>query len=160
MRAVVQRVSRGSVKIGNDYYREIGKGMVVLLGVHKDDTESDVKKLAEKICNLRIFNDENEKLNLSINDVNGELLIISQFTLYGDSKRGNRPSFIDSAGAEKGNHFYEMFVSECKQFLGEVRVKTGIFGAMMTVEIINEGPVTIIVHTDYNKILSEKWKNK
>jgi D-tyrosyl-tRNA(Tyr) deacylase len=156
MRAVIQRVSRGSVKIGEDYYREIGSGMVVLLGVHKDDTEADAKKLADKICNLRIFNDDNDKLNLSINDVNGEMLIISQFTLYGDCKKGNRPSFIDSANAEKGNQLYEIFVEECKQLLGEERVKTGIFGAMMTVEIINEGPVTIIVHTDYNKILSEK----
>lgn len=156
MRAVIQRVSRGSVRIGEDYYREIGSGMVVLLGVHKDDTEADAKKLADKICNLRIFNDDNDKLNLSINDVNGEMLIISQFTLYGDCKKGNRPSFIDSANAEKGNQLYEIFVEECKQLLGEERVKTGIFGAMMTVEIINEGPVTIIVHTDYNKILSEK----
>lgn len=156
MRAVVQRVSRGSVKIGEDYYREIGAGLVVLLGVHKDDTEADAKKLAEKICNLRIFNDENEKLNLSIIDINGELLIISQFTLYGDCKRGNRPSFTDSANSEKGNELYEMFVKECKNILGEDRIKTGIFGAMMTVEIINEGPVTIIVHTDYNKTLSEK----
>jgi len=156
MRAVIQRVSRGSVKIGEDYYREIGSGMVVLLGVHKDDTEADAKKLADKICNLRIFNDDNDKLNLSINDVNGEMLIISQFTLYGDCKKGNRPSFIDSANAEKGNQLYEIFVEECKQLLGEERIKTGIFGAMMTVEIINEGPVTIIVHTDYNKILSEK----
>ncbi len=156
MRAVVQRVSRGSVKIGNDYYKEIGNGMVVLLGVHKDDTEEDATKLAEKICNLRIFNDENGKLNLSINQVSGEMLIISQFTLYGDCKRGNRPSFIDSADAAKGNAIYELFVKECKKILGEERIKTGIFGAMMTVEIINEGPVTIIVHTDYNKTLSEK----
>lgn len=156
MRAVIQRVSRGSVKIGEDYLREIGFGMVVLLGVHKDDTETDAIKLAEKICNLRIFNDENEKLNLSINDVNGEMLIISQFTLYGDCKRGNRPSFTDSANAEKGNELYELFVKECKRLLGGDRVKTGIFGAMMTVEIINEGPVTIIAHTDYYKTLSEK----
>lgn len=156
MRAVIQRVSRGSVKIGEDYYREIGSGMVILLGVHKDDTELDAIKLAEKICNLRIFNDQNEKLNLSINDVNGEMLIISQFTLYGDCKRGNRPSFTDSANADKGKLFYETFVRECKKLLGDERVKTGIFGAMMTVEIINEGPVTIIVHTDYNKTLSEK----
>jgi len=156
MRAVIQRVSRGSVKIGDDYYREIGEGLVVLLGVHKDDTEQDTIKLAEKICNLRIFNDENEKLNLSINDVSGEMLIISQFTLYGDCKRGNRPSFTDSANAEKGNLLYDLFVKECKRILGDERVKTGIFGAMMTVEIINEGPVTIIAHTDYNKSLSEK----
>ncbi len=156
MRAVIQRVSRGSVKIGDDYYREIGVGLVVLLGVHKDDNEQDAIKLAEKICNLRIFNDEKEKLNLSINDVNGEMLIISQFTLYGDCKRGNRPSFTDSANAEKGNLLYEKFVNECRRILGEDRIKTGIFGAMMTVEIINEGPVTILAHTDYNKTLSEK----
>ncbi len=156
MRAVIQRVSHGSVKVGNNYFREIGNGMVVLVGVHKDDSEQDATKLAEKICNLRIFNDENEKLNLSIMDVGGELLIISQFTLYGDCKRGNRPSFTDSANAEKGNALYEIFVKECKKILGEERVKTGIFGAMMTIEIINEGPVTILVHTDYNKSLSEK----
>lgn len=156
MRAVIQRVSRGSVKIGNDYYQEIGHGLVVLLGVHKDDNEQDAIKLAEKICNLRIFNDEKEKLNLAIDEVQGEMLIISQFTLYGDCKRGNRPSFTDSANAEKGNLLYELFIKECKRILGEDRVKTGIFGAMMTIEIINEGPVTIIAHTDYNKILSEK----
>jgi D-tyrosyl-tRNA(Tyr) deacylase len=156
MRTVIQRVSRGSVRIGDDYYREIGKGLVVLVAVHKDDTDEDAIKLAEKICNLRIFNDENEKLNLSIKDVGGEMLIISQFTLYGDCKRGNRPSFTDSANAEKGNQLYERFVNECKRILGEENIKTGIFGAMMNVEIINEGPVTIIAHTDYNKTLSEK----
>ncbi len=151
MKAVIQRVSRGSVKIKDDYYREIGQGLVILLGVHKDDTEQDAIKLAEKICNMRIFNDENDKLNLSLNDVNGELLVISQFTIYGDSKRGNRPSFIESANAEKGNYLYEVFVQECRKLLGSQRVKTGIFGEMMIVEIINEGPVTIIAHTDYNK---------
>ncbi len=149
MKAVIQRVSRGSVKVGNDYYKEIGQGLVVLLGVHKNDTEADAKKLAEKICNLRIFNDEYEKLNLSIKDVNGEMLIISQFTIYGDCKRGNRPSFTESAGAELGNKLYEVFVNDCKKILGEERVKTGIFGAMMSVEIINEGPVTIIAQTNH-----------
>lgn len=152
MKAVIQRVSRGSVKIRDEYYREISNGLVVLLGVHKDDTEQDAKKLAEKICNMRIFNDENEKLNLSLNDINGEILIISQFTIYGDTKRGNRPSFTDSANAEKGNYLYDIFIEECKKLLGSERVKTGIFAEMMTVEIINEGPVTIIAHTDYNKI--------
>lgn len=151
MKAVIQRVSRGSVKIEPDYYQKIGNGMVVLLGVHQNDTEEDAKKLAEKICNLRIFNDSNNKLNLSIKEINGEVLIISQFTIYGDTRRGNRPSFTGSASSEKGNKLYEAFVNYTKAILGKDKVKTGIFGAMMTVEIINEGPVTIIAHTDYNK---------
>lgn len=145
VRAVIQRVSKGSVTIGKDYYQEIGQGFVVLLGIHKDDQETSVRKLAEKITNLRIFNDADEKLNLSLKDINGEVLIISQFTLYGDARRGNRPSFTESANAEKGNLFYEKFVKEMIDLLGENRIKTGIFGAMMKVEIINEGPVTIII---------------
>lgn len=145
MRAVVQRVSRGCVKIGTDYSQEINNGMVVLLGVHKEDFNQNAQKLAEKICNLRIFNDENEKLNRSLIDIDGEMLVVSQFTLYGDCRKGNRPSFTDAAGAELGNMLYEKFIECIKNILGSDKVKTGIFGEMMSVEIKNEGPVTLIV---------------
>lgn len=148
MKAVVQRVSQGSVKIGSNYERKIGKGMVVLLGVHKNDNSSNTKKLAEKICNLRIFNDENEKLNKSITDINGEMLIISQFTIYGDCRKGNRPSFTEAANAELGNKLYQEFVECTSAIIGAEKVKTGIFGAMMSVEIINDGPVTLIVSSE------------
>jgi len=111
------------------------------------------KKLAEKICNLRIFNDENEKLNKSIIDINGEMLIISQFTIYGDCRKGNRPSFTDAAGAELGNKLYQEFVENVSAILGADKVKTGIFGAMMSVEIINDGPVTLIVSIENEELL-------
>ncbi|MBU2446871.1 MAG: D-tyrosyl-tRNA(Tyr) deacylase [Bacteroidetes bacterium] len=153
MKAVVQRVSRGSVEIGTDYERKIGEGMVVLLGVNKSDLSSHAKKLAEKICNLRIFNDENEKLNKSIIDIHGEMLIISQFTIYGDCRKGNRPSFTDAAGAELGNKLYQEFVENVSAILGADKVKTGIFGAMMSVEIINDGPVTLIVSIENEELL-------
>lgn len=145
MRAVIQRVSKGSVTVGNEYYQEIKNGIVLLLGININDEQESIKKLADKIINLRIFNDENEKLNLSLKDVNGDILIISQFTLFGDTRRGNRPSFTESASADKGKLFYEKFIDYMKLLISPEKVKTGIFGAMMKVEIINEGPVTIIM---------------
>jgi D-tyrosyl-tRNA(Tyr) deacylase len=148
MRALVQRVSEGGVFIEKENYSaEIGKGMVILLGIRNDDKIEDINFVADKCCNLRIFGDENEKMNLSVKDVDGEVLIISQFTLYGDARRGNRPSFTDAARPEKGEEFYKLFIQRVEENLGKEKVKSGIFGAMMMVKIINDGPVTIMVES-------------
>ncbi len=150
MRALVQRVSEGSVKInteGGEYFREIGLGMVILLGVTHTDGIDEVRFVANKCSNLRIFEDENGKMNLSLKDVGGEVLVISQFTLYGDARKGNRPNFINAAKPEVAEELYEKFIEEMKNNLGEDKVKTGIFGAMMKVKICNDGPVTIIVES-------------
>ena len=148
MRVVVQRVSEGSVTIpGEKYEAKIGNGLVVLLGIKIGDGEKDVTFLADKCCNLRIFENENDKMNLSIKDINGEMLIISQFTLYGDAQKGNRPGFTDAARPEEAIPLYEKFIARVKENIGEERVKTGIFGAMMMVKIFNDGPVTIIIES-------------
>jgi len=148
LRVVVQRVSEGSVTIpGEKYEAKIGNGLVVLLGIKIGDNEKDVAFLADKCCNLRIFEDENDKMNLSIKDINGEMLIISQFTLYGDAQKGNRPGFTDAARPEEAIPLYEKFIARVKENIGDERVKTGIFGAMMMVKIFNDGPVTIIIES-------------
>jgi D-tyrosyl-tRNA(Tyr) deacylase len=148
MRALVQRVAEGGVYISSENYSaEIEKGMVVLLGIKSEDTEDDLIFVADKCCSLRIFGDENDKMNLSIKDVNGEMLVISQFTIYGDAQRGNRPCFTDAARPEIAIPIYEKFVERLKANIGEDKVKTGIFGAMMKVKIINDGPVTIIIES-------------
>jgi D-tyrosyl-tRNA(Tyr) deacylase len=148
MRALVQRVSEGGVKISSHKYEEkTGKGMVVLLGVKKGDTIDDVNFVADKCCNLRIFDDENDKMNLSIKDINGDMLIISQFTLYGDALKGNRPSFSNAAEPVLAEELYNKFIDRVNQNLGPGKVKSGIFAAMMEVKIINDGPVTILVHS-------------
>ena len=148
MRVVVQRVSEGSVTIpGEKYEAKIGNGLVVLLGIKIGDGEKDVTFLADKCCNLRIFEDENDKMNLSIKDINGEMLIISQFTLYGDAQKGNRPGFTDAAKPEEAIPLYEKFIKRVKENIGETKVKTGVFGAMMMVKIFNDGPVTIIIES-------------
>ncbi len=152
MRAVVQRVSEGGVYIEKENYKaEISKGLVILLGIKADDSAADMEFVADKCSSLRIFEDENEKMNLSLKDVNGEVLIISQFTLYGDAQKGNRPSFIDAARPEVAIPLYEKFIERMKNNLGEDKVKTGLFGAMMKVKIINDGPVTIIIESKNNK---------
>ncbi len=148
MRAVVQRVSEGGVYIPKENYSaEIGKGMVILLGIKTGDTPEDVNFVADKCCSLRIFEDENEKMNLSLQDINGEILIISQFTLYGNTRKGNRPSFIEAARPETAIPLYESFIKRLQNNIGPEKVKTGIFGAMMSVKIINDGPVTITVES-------------
>ena len=148
MKAVVQRVSSGSVTIKSEnYYAEIGKGQVILLGIKEGDTEQDAIFLADKCTNLRIFEDENGKMNLSLKDVNGEVLVISQFTLYGDAQKGNRPSFSLAAKPDTAIPLYEKFLTRIKENLGSEKVKEGIFGAMMEVKIINDGPVTIIIES-------------
>ncbi len=146
MKVVVQRVSEGGVYIkDSDYKAEIKKGFVILLGIKFDDSEKDVIFLADKCSNLRVFEDENDKMNLSIKDINGEALVISQFTLYGDAQKGNRPGFTDAAKPEIAIPLYEKFINRLKEDIGFDKVKTGIFGAMMQVKIVNDGPVTIII---------------
>ena len=144
MRLVVQRVTEASVSVDGKTVGKINKGFLVLLGIKTTDTKQDVDYLVRKLINLRIFTDENDKMNLSLEAVNGELLIISQFTLYGDCKKsGNRPSFSDSAKPDIAIPLYEYFVEECKKQIPVVQ--TGIFGADMKVSLLNDGPVTLIL---------------
>jgi D-aminoacyl-tRNA deacylase len=146
MKVVVQRVSEGAVSIPEENYKaEIGKGLVILLGIKTGDNEKDVIFLADKCCSLRIFQDENNKMNLSVKDINGDILIISQFTLYGDAQKGNRPGFTDAARSEEAIPLFNKFISRVKENIGESKVKTGKFGAMMLVDIFNDGPVTVII---------------
>jgi len=148
MRALVQRVSEGSVTVEDPkHHEEIKKGMVILLGIKEGDTEDDLDFVADKCSNLRIFEDGNEKMNLSLKDIGGEALVISQFTLYGDARKGNRPSFTDAARSETANVMYEKFIQRMKFNLGGDKVKSGVFGAMMMVRIMNDGPVTILVES-------------
>ncbi len=143
MRAVVQRVTRAKVTVDGEIVGEIGNGLVVLLGIARDDTKLDAAYLAEKIAALRIFDDEAGKMNVSVKDINGGLLIISQFTLYGDVRRGLRPSWIDAAAPEVAEPLYEFFVRQTQTFITDVA--TGSFRAMMQVELVNDGPVTILL---------------
>lgn len=148
MRALLQRVSRGGVDIPeDDYSASIGKGLVVLLGVKHSDTEADALYLADKTAALRIFSDDEGKMNLSVTDIAGEILVISQFTLYGDGSKGNRPGFTDSAKPPVAIPLYEKYIRRLRDILGDEKIKTGIFGAMMSVEIINDGPVTIMLES-------------
>ena len=144
MKLVIQKVKKAKVEVEDKTVGQIEKGYMVLLGVKKGDTKENADYLARKLCNLRIFEDENGKMNLSIKDVNGELLIISQFTLYGNTKDGNRPSFIEAEKPEKANRLYEYFMAKCKEN-GIEKVEKGIFGAHMDVSLINDGPNTIIM---------------
>ncbi|MGL5615486.1 MAG: D-aminoacyl-tRNA deacylase [Sarcina sp.] len=148
MRAVVQRVSSSSVKVDGEIVGVINKGFNVLIGISKDDNIEDLKYIKDKIMNLRVFQDENDKMNLSIQDVKGELLIISQFTLYGDCRKGRRPNFMDALGGNEAKELYEEFI---KSFDNEdIKVQTGIFGADMKVSIENDGPVTLLLESKKN----------
>jgi len=142
MIAVLQRVSKGDVTIYGKTCGAIRHGLVILLGVMKDDTEKDVIFLTEKVLGFRIFNDKNEKMNLSIKDINGSVLVISQFTLCGDWKKGRRPSFVHAATPEKGKHLYEQFIYHLREM--GIHVDSGKFGATMSVSLVNEGPVTFV----------------
>ena len=144
MRLIVQRVANANVKVEDKIVGEIKKGFLVLCGITHTDTEKEADYLAKKLCKLRVFEDENEKMNLSLKDIGGELLIISQFTLYADTvSSGNRPSFINAARPEKAEPLYNYFIDKCKEF--DIPVQKGIFGADMKVSLLNDGPVTIIL---------------
>jgi D-aminoacyl-tRNA deacylase len=147
MRALVQRVKQCSVTIEGKLNSSIGRGLLVLLGVKNGDTEVDAKYLAERCAALRIFDDEDGKMNLSVKDVHGETMVVSQFTLYGDTRKGNRPSYADAAPPDRAELLYDHFTARLRKLLGEQRVATGVFRAMMDVELINDGPVTLIVES-------------
>ena len=143
MKLVIQRVKNASVEVDKKIVGKIEKGFLVLIGIKVGDTKEQADYLVRKLCNLRVFTDENDKMNLSLKDVNGELLLVSQFTLYGDTKNGNRPSFIEAARPEEANKMYEYIIEKCKEKI--VKVETGVFGAKMKVSLINDGPTTIIM---------------
>jgi D-tyrosyl-tRNA(Tyr) deacylase len=146
MRAVIQRVTRASVTIGNKIKSEIRTGLVVLTGIEETDNDADIEWLCSKIANLRVFNDKDDVMNLSVLDVNGNILVISQFTLYAKTKKGNRPSYIRAAHPDIAIPLYNKFVTTLSTLTGK-EVYTGEFGAMMQVELVNDGPVTIIIDT-------------
>jgi D-tyrosyl-tRNA(Tyr) deacylase len=146
MRAVIQRVSEASVAIGNDVKSSIHKGLLVLLGIEEADSMEDIEELCGKIARLRIFDDENGIMNLSVVETKGEILVVSQFTLHASTKKGNRPSYIKAAKPEIAIPLYEQFVKQLEKEFG-LPIKTGEFGAMMQVSLINNGPVTILMDT-------------
>ena len=143
MKVLIQRVKKASVTIDGELYSSIGKGILALVGIEKGDGIEQVQKLAKKVTNLRIFPDENDKMNLSLLDVQGEMLVVSQFTLCGDCKKGTRPSFDKSAPPDIANDLYEKFTQEIKNY--GIKTQTGKFAAMMDVELINDGPVTFML---------------
>ena len=147
MKIVVQRVKNAKVDVEGKTVGKIDKGFLVLLGVTHEDTEEQADYLAKKLCNLRVFTDENDKMNLSLKDINGKLLIVSQFTLYADCTGGNRPSFTNAAKPDKAEKLYEYFCKQCEEKYN-IEVEKGIFGADMKVSLLNDGPVTIIIEKD------------
>lgn len=145
MKIVVQRVSKAEVKIDDKIIGKANKGLLLFVGFSKDDEEKDLKYFVDKILNLRIFEDESGKMNLSVSEINGDILSVSQFTLYGDIKKGRRPSFIEAAEPEKANKLYEKFNDQLKK--SGLNIETGIFGGDMKVSLINDGPVTILMNS-------------
>lgn len=143
MRAVLQRVTEAAVRVDGEVVGSIGKGFFILLGVSDEDNEAIADKLADKICKLRIFEDENGKTNLSLADVGGELLVVSQFTLYADCHKGNRPSFVNAGAPAEANRLYEYFMEHCKAHVE--KVEHGIFGADMKISLVNDGPFTLML---------------
>ena len=146
MKVVIQRVSKASVTISGQVKAKIAKGLLILLGIEEEDDKSDIEWLVPKIISLRIFNDADEKMNLSVSDIEGDILVVSQFTLHASTKKGNRPSFIKAARPDKANQLYQEFVKNLSD-LYKREIFTGSFGADMKVELINDGPVTIIIDT-------------
>jgi D-tyrosyl-tRNA(Tyr) deacylase len=144
MKIVIQRVLSASVLIQQGTVSEIQRGFLVLLGIHNDDTKQDVEYLVKKLMNLRVFPDESGKMNLSLTDIDGQILLVSQFTLYADTKRGNRPSFIESATPDKAVPLYQLFIELLNRLMGQ-KIKTGVFGADMKISLVNDGPVTVII---------------
>jgi len=146
MRFIIQRVKKASVEVENKIVGKIEQGFLVLIGITQEDNEQTADKLIKKLINLRVFTDENDKMNLSLKDIKGEMLLVSQFTLYADCKKGNRPSFDKSAKFDVANKLYEYIIAECKKT--GINIETGVFGAKMQVSLVNDGPVTIILDSD------------
>jgi D-tyrosyl-tRNA(Tyr) deacylase len=144
MKVIIQRVSSASVTIGNEITGAINQGLLLLVGIHQDDTTEQLDWMSEKILKLRIFEDEDGKMNKSVSDVGGDILIVSQFTLYGDTRKGTRPSFIEAAKPDKAEPMYNEMVSYFQEYT-DLEIQTGKFGAMMDVELVNNGPVTLIL---------------
>jgi D-aminoacyl-tRNA deacylase len=144
MRAVIQRVLEASVRIDGDLHASVGPGFLVLLGIEESDSDEDLNYLVNKICNMRVFSDGAGKMNLDLKEINGELMVISQFTLHASTKKGNRPSFIKAGRPETARPHYESFIKACEQQTGKP-VKSGVFGADMKVGLVNDGPVTILL---------------
>ena len=149
MKFVIQRVSRASVIINNSIYSSIDNGLLLLIGIHKQDNDKNLDSYIKKIINMRIFNDQNGKMNYSILDVKGSILVVSQFTLLANTKKGNRPSYIESANPKVAKNIYNQFIEKLKNY--EIIVKKGRFGAHMRLDFINDGPVTILLGDDYEK---------
>ena len=147
MRALIQRVSRARVLMDGKEQSSIGSGLLVFIGIKSGDTAGDALYLAEKCCSMRIFEDEEGKMNLSVRDVGGSILVVSQFTLYGDTRKGNRPSFVEAAPPDIAEPLYTSFVSHLRLQLGNAHVATGVFRAMMDIELVNDGPVTLSVES-------------
>ena len=146
MKALIQRVKNAGVKINNEIYSSISAGLLIFLGVEKTDTQNEALWLVDKLLKLRIFEDENEKMNLSVTDIKGEILVVSQFTLAGNCKKGTRPSFDNAMPPQDAEKLYEFFVSEIKK--SELNIQTGVFGAMMDISLINDGPVTFMLEKE------------
>lgn len=144
MKVVIQRVKSASVTVGNEITGAIEEGLLLLVGIHEEDTKDQLEWMCDKILKLRIFEDEEEKMNLSVSDVEGGILVVSQFTLYGNAKKGTRPSFIEAAKPDKAEPMYEDMIQYFKEH-SELNIQTGKFGAMMDVELLNDGPVTLIL---------------
>ena len=144
MIVVIQRVTKASVKVEDKMVSSIKNGMLILLGISNDDSREDIIKMTNKISKLRIFNDENDIMNKNVNEVNGEVLVVSQFTLYGNVKKGNRPSYIDAAKPDIAEPIYNLFIKQLDSLINN-KIQKGIFGAYMEVDIVNDGPVTLIV---------------
>ena len=147
MRALVQRASSGSVSIGGTLHEAIGRGIVILLGITHSDSPEGAAALAKRCIDLRIFEDEEGKMNLSVKDIAGEILVVSQFTLYGDSRKGNRPSFVEAARPQVAEPLYESFLTALGEQYVRSRIRSGVFRAMMDVALVNEGPVTIMLES-------------
>lgn len=143
MKIILQRVKKASVRVGESITGSIDKGILLLIGIHHDDTQETADFLVNKCADLRIFSDQNDKMNLSLKDIDGEALVVSQFTLYGDCSKGRRPAFTDAAPPEKANQIYQYFVNKLRSCIR--KVETGVFGANMEVQLINDGPVTLIL---------------
>lgn len=147
MRALIQRVKEASVSVNGSAHARIGKGLLIFLGVRQGDTPEAARYLAQRCANLRVFSDAQGNMNLSVKDVGGEVLVVSQFTLYADTRKGNRPSFTDAAPAEAAEPLYLEFVKHFSQEIGDEKVRTGVFRAMMDIQLVNDGPVTVMLES-------------